>query len=62
MKTEQTPSGAHTKFDEICAEIGEWEALPALVGVPTAQQSEPSHEQQLAAIDEQILARLVAPY
>jgi hypothetical protein len=61
MKKAPTPSEGQAQFDEICAQIGEWESLPMVAGVPTEEASAATHEQQLATIDGQILAGLVSP-
>jgi hypothetical protein len=61
MEKAPTPSEGQAQFDEICAQIGEWESLPMVAGVPTEEASAATHEQQLATIDGQILAGLVSP-
>ena len=48
-------SSEHPQFDALCAELGDYEPLPK------AQQWEDPEPDADAAIDEEILARLISP-
>jgi len=54
--TLQTPSMDHVQFDQICAEVDDFEPLPALSGGPL-EYVQASEEE--AGLDDQILAGLV---
>jgi len=56
--TLQTPSPDHFQFDQICAEVDEFEPLPAVSSGPL-EYDEYSEEE--TGLDEQILAALVSP-
>jgi hypothetical protein len=55
--TLQTPSTDHLQFDQICAEMDEFEPLPAVSSGPL-DYAEDSEE---TTLDDQILAALVTP-
>ena len=55
--TLQTPSTDHMQFDQICAEVDEFEPLPAVSRVPPGNEDDGEE----TAIDGQILAALVTP-
>ena len=56
--TLQTPSADHLQFDQICAEIDEFEHLPAISSGPLEFDDGGDEESEL---DDQILAGLVTP-
>ena len=56
--TMQTPSPDHLQFEQICAEVDEFEPLPA-VSVRLLEFEEDSQEE--TGLDDQILAALVTP-
>jgi hypothetical protein len=56
--TLQTPSSDHLQFDQLCAEVDEFEPLPAVASGPL-EFDENSPEE--TGLDEQILAALVSP-
>jgi hypothetical protein len=60
VEAPQTPSPDHVEFDQICAQVDEWEPLPAQsIG---ALEQEPEREgEQETPFDGQILAGLVSP-
>jgi hypothetical protein len=62
MTTVQTPSDDYGQFDAICAEIDDWQPLPAVASSPADEQSTPGDDQREAALDGLILAGLVSPY
>jgi hypothetical protein len=62
MSTMQTPSQDHAQFDAICADVGEWDTLPAVVSTPTEYAYETEDEEHVAPMDGLILAGLVTPY
>jgi hypothetical protein len=63
MTSMQKPSEDHAQFDAICAEVGEWDALPTMV-VPAAEPapSPASEDDRDTELDGMILAGLVSPY
>ena len=56
--TLQTPSADHMQFDQLCAEIDEFEPLPA-VSSPLPDYGD--DEEAETGLDKQILAALVTP-
>ena len=56
--TLQTPSMDHLQFDQICAEVDEFEPLPAVSSGPLEYEHESEEE---TGLDGQILAALVTP-
>jgi hypothetical protein len=56
--TLQTPSPDHVQFDQICAEMDEFEPLPAVASGPL-EYDEGSEEE--TGLDDQIFAALVTP-
>ena len=56
--TLQTPSPDHVQFDLMCAEVDEFETLPALSSGPL-ELDEDDYEE--TGLDDQILAGLVTP-
>ena len=62
MRTMQTPSQDHAQFDAICADVGEWDTLPAVVSAPTEYEYVTEQEERVAPLDGLILAGLVTPY
>jgi hypothetical protein len=58
----QTPSPEHTEFDAICSRVEEWETLPAVITTPAEQTYETEDNEEIAPVNELILAGLVAPY
>jgi hypothetical protein len=60
---EPTPyeSAGHVQFDEICAQVGDWEHLPAVVTKPVDDTSSETQHDRAAPIDGLILAGLVSP-
>jgi hypothetical protein len=56
--TLQTPSADHMQFDQICAEVDEFETLPA-VSSPLFEYDDDGEEDR--GLESQILAALVAP-
>jgi hypothetical protein len=60
---EPTPSESadHIQFDEICAQVGDWEHLPTVTTKPEDDASSETDDGQTAPIDGLILAGLVSP-
>jgi hypothetical protein len=56
--TLQTPSPDHLQFDLMCAEVDEFEPLPAVASGPLDYEAE---DQDDTGLDDQILAALVSP-
>lgn len=54
-----TPSPDHIAFDQMCAEVDEFEPLPSLTAASVEADEESEEE---TALDSQILAGLVTPY
>lgn len=54
----QTPSADHLQFDQICAEIDDFEPLPA---VSSSLLEYGAEDEEAAGLDDQILALLVTP-
>jgi hypothetical protein len=57
--TFQTPSADHVQFEAMCAEVDEFEPLPAVAGGFLEYDAEDGEED--TGLDEQILAALVTP-
>lgn|GEM_PF-3351312 len=55
--TLQTPSGDHLQFDQLCAEVDEFEPLPAVSSGPLEYEEDAEE----TGLDDQILAALVSP-
>jgi hypothetical protein len=55
-----TRADIHEQFDFICAQVGDWEPLPAVTPIPP-DEPELDEEEQVAPMNELILAGLVAP-
>jgi len=55
--TLQTPSTDHLQFDQICAEVDEFEPLPAVASGPLDYDDDAGE----TTLDGQILAALVTP-
>lgn len=58
MEPTQTPSPDHVEFDKLCADVEEFEPLPAVTNGPLERDPD---DQEDTALDEQILAGLVLP-
>lgn len=56
--TLQTPSADHVQFDQICAEVDEFETLPT---VPSPLPEYDDDGEEDTELDSQILAALVTP-
>jgi hypothetical protein len=56
--TLQTPSSDHLQFDQLCAEVDEFEPLPAVSSGPLEFDE---HSPEETGLDDQILAALVSP-
>jgi hypothetical protein len=56
--TLQTPSSDHLQFDQLCAEVDEFEPLPTISSSPLAFEED---VQERTELDDQILAALVSP-
>ena len=56
--TLQTPSTDHLQFDQICAEVDDFEPLPALSVGPIEYEAD---DEEDTGWDDQILAALVTP-
>jgi hypothetical protein len=54
----QTPSLSHDEFDELCAEVGEFEPLPT---VSSGALSETPDDEEDSSLNDQILVGLVHP-
>ena len=61
MKAMQTPSVDHAQFDAICAQVGDFEPLPAVVAAATEADQEPDIPEDVEELDSLILAGLVLP-
>jgi hypothetical protein len=59
VESTQTPSQEHVKFDQLCAEVEEFDHLPSAVS-PVLER-EPADEGDPAELDQVILAGLVSP-
>jgi hypothetical protein len=57
----QPPENDHAPFDEICAQLDEWDTLPAVTITPVEDELEASDEKLTSELDGQILAGLVSP-
>lgn len=60
MQTPQMPS-EHQEFDLVCARVGDWEPLPAVRTTPAEETYQTEDDEQVAPVDELILAGLVSP-
>jgi hypothetical protein len=60
VEATQTPSPDHVEFDQLCAQVEEWEPLPAFSMAPLMLETEPKEEER-TEFDERILAGLVSP-
>lgn len=56
--TLQTPSADHLQFDQLCADVDDFEPLPALSSGPLELDDDGAEDTPL---DDQILAALVSP-
>jgi hypothetical protein len=56
--TMQTPSPDHLQFEQICAEVDDFETLPAMPGGSLELEQEGEED---TGLDDQILAALVTP-
>jgi hypothetical protein len=54
----QTPSPSHDQFDQICAEVEDFEHLPTVVAGPLEREAE---DEEQTSLDGQILVGLVSP-
>jgi len=61
MQQIRMPSPDQARFDAICAEVEDWETLPALLSPSRGDVSESEHERRAAPLNELILAGLVSP-
>ena len=59
--TTQAPSSGHVAFDALCAEVEDWETLPAVKTAPVELAEEADVEDETAPLDGLILAGLVSP-
>jgi hypothetical protein len=57
VKATHTPSAEHVEFDRMCAEVDEFEPLPAV----TPAILEPEDDDERSSVDSQLLAGLVSP-
>lgn len=57
METTQTPSAEHVQFDQLCAQVEEWEPLPEFTSALPADAPEEGE----GPLDGQIYAGLVTP-
>ncbi len=55
--TLQTPSADHLQFDQLCAEVEDFEPLPAV----SSELRECDDHEDETGLDDQILAALVTP-
>jgi hypothetical protein len=62
VRSMHTPSPDHAEFDALCARVEEWEPLPTVTTTPAEQTYETEDHEQIAPVNELILAGLVAPY
>jgi hypothetical protein len=58
VKPTHSPSAGHVEFDRMCAEVDEFEPLPAIT--PAILEPE-DDEDEHASVDSQLLAGLVSP-
>jgi hypothetical protein len=61
MEPTKSESADHVQFDEICAEVGDWEHLPTVVTKPVQDSSSETDDDRTAPLDGLILAGLVSP-
>jgi hypothetical protein len=66
VEATQTPSHEHEKFDQLCAEVEEFDHLPAVVSPALARKQadeggDPETDQLDPEMDQLILAGLVSP-
>jgi hypothetical protein len=59
--TDQAPSYGHVAFDALCAEVEDFEPLPAVTAGPQELAQELDVEEETAPLDGLILAGLVSP-
>lgn len=61
--TEPVPTPGHKRFDSLCQDLGEYDALPSSLS-PGCEQSVPDQhdlEHPEERLDDQILAALISP-
>ena len=56
-----TPSPDHGEFDQMCAEVDEFEPLPTLAATPYDADDADEADEAETPLDGQILAGLVSP-
>jgi hypothetical protein len=61
MPTTATPTTEHVEFDALCADVEEFEHLPAIKAAPPELDQRDGEDEQTAPLDELILAGLVSP-
>lgn len=61
MTDPSKPATDRTQFDAICAEVQDFEPLPAVTPVPADLTAEAREGDDTAPLDELILAGLVSP-
>jgi hypothetical protein len=63
MTSMQKPAEDHAQFDAICADVGEWDALPTLaVPAPDDEPAATGEDDRDTELDGLIFAGLVSPY
>jgi hypothetical protein len=61
MPDPEIPTDAHPAFDEICAEVQNFELMPTVTPHPAPPAQGLTEEERTAPLDELILAGLVSP-
>ncbi len=61
MEPTKSESAGHVQFDEICAQVGDFEPLPTVVTKPVEDSSIETEDDRTAPLDGLILAGLVSP-
>ena len=62
MSVERRPAAQHERFERLCAEVEDYDALPTVA--PTPPERGPQHDEdgRSVRLDDHILALLVSPY
>jgi hypothetical protein len=61
MSSTDIPSSGHAEFDALCEHVEEFEHLPAVKAAQPELEESGEGDEQIAPLDELILAGLVSP-
>jgi hypothetical protein len=61
MDPKPSESADQPSFEEICAQVGDWETLPTVTTRPADDATDEPYEHQTLPLDGLILAGLVSP-